>query len=332
MMVGRAEHWAFRQMLYRLRGQQGTVWLPSFNRDIELSQDRLATDSYLNIKKIGYAYTGGVIDGRQHILIDGTYPVQVSGLGAEPSPAEEHLNLLAAAGTPLSAGTFGSFMDTCRLASDDIEIMHHTDTDGAAECNLSFKSFRDPRAVPAIISYPIPASAKGVDFCGTPAPEEADCVNVDAGYWGYIHVDTSQGPDLSVMRPTWTFTLRRGGVDQAVVISSDNYTDWDGGLEPYPASLPYDYLYGYTVYFFTPASAIPRGEAGWATDPFIDGPPDTLRVNIIQYLYSNYIFPDGGDHGTQYATVVIPQLGFTSTVQIYDIIGLWPQGPGDFAI
>jgi hypothetical protein len=65
MMSGRAEHWQFRQMLYRLRGQQAAVWMPTFNRDIELSRAAASTDAFLNIKQIGYGYTGGSMDGQQ---------------------------------------------------------------------------------------------------------------------------------------------------------------------------------------------------------------------------------------------------------------------------
>jgi hypothetical protein len=154
------------------------------------------------------------------------YPVQVTGLGAEPSPAEEHLNLLAAAGTPLSAGTFGSFMDTCRLASDDIEIMHHTDTDGAAECNLSFRSFRDERTIPDAISSSIPVATQLSTLCGAPAAEESGCVpTFETGFWAKILVDTSLGPNIPVIGPwAWQFSFWRDGVFQARIYSSDNYT------------------------------------------------------------------------------------------------------------
>jgi hypothetical protein len=196
MMQGRAAHWAFRQMLYRLRGRQGTVWLPTFNRDIQLSQPALATDARLDVKKIGYAYTGGAVDGRQHVLLPGGLGAKVIGTGAPLSVKEERLTLAAPLGAALPAGTFGSFMDTCRLAADDIEIKHHTDTDGVAECNLGFRSFRDPRTAPAIISYPIPETAQGVTPCGAPAEGEGDCVNSESGWWFELVLDPTQGPNI----------------------------------------------------------------------------------------------------------------------------------------
>lgn len=168
LLSGRQEQWAFRQMLYRLRGQQAPVWLPTFNDDIELSSDALAADALIDIKKIGYAYTGGYnIGGRQHILLDGSIGREIIGLGAEPSAAEEQLVLDAALGVDLPSGTYGSFMDICRLGQDEIEIKHLTDSDGVAEAALSFRSFRDERTTPDPIDFPIPLSFERTNSCGS---------------------------------------------------------------------------------------------------------------------------------------------------------------------
>lgn len=170
MMRGRAEHWAFRQMLYRLRGQQAPIWLPTFNRDFQLSSSRLAADVYLDIKKIGYAYTGGLIDGREHIFINGPAPIAgaISGVGAAPTTAEERLTLSGALGTALAAGTTGSFLEIVRLSQDAVEISHLTDTDGVAECNLAFRAFRDERTPGAITTVPIPGATMRLVPCGEP--------------------------------------------------------------------------------------------------------------------------------------------------------------------
>jgi hypothetical protein len=293
MMVGRAEHWAFRQMLYRLRGQQSPVWMPTFNRDIELSQAALAANAYINVKKIGYAYTGGAIDGRQHLMLPGGLMAKISGTGAPPSAAEEHLTLTAGLGTDLPAGTFGSFVDTCRLASDDIEIMHHTDTDGAAECNMSFRSFRDPRTAPDPNDYPIPASVTSLEACGVPA--EDACVNLDSGWWakitwefdvGFNNPDPlGIGDDFHVSRPHrppgFGLQFYRGGVHIAAadMVSADNYTD-----HAFDTIATVDYQTSMTTYYFLPPSAIPRGPPGFATDPFVDGDPDDVQ-GFFQFDY-----------------------------------------------
>lgn len=197
MMRGRAEHAAFRQFLYRLRGQQGGIWIPTFNRDVQLSQPAVAADTKLDVKMIGYAYTGGAVSGRKHVLVNGTLMREISGTGDAPSEAEERLTLTAAVGTALLAGTTGSFMDTCRLAQDDIEITHHTDTDGVAECNMTFRAFRDERVPPAVLDSPIPAAAMNNDACGVPAGSEGDCyfppMDFD-GWWIKVLIDCSEFP------------------------------------------------------------------------------------------------------------------------------------------
>jgi hypothetical protein len=214
MMKGREEHWAFRQMLYRLRGQQAAVWLPTFNRDLEVARDCLAASSNLDIKQIGYAYTGGAISGRQHIRL-GSVMCKVTGTGAPVGLGEEHLNLAAPLGEDVPAGTFGMFMDTCRLATDDIEILHHTDTDGAAECNLSFRSFVDARAIVDPIDYPLPDADYSDTMCGTPAedgcvPDFAHEINDDDGDGVDDTLDGGGDGDGGTTDPTVTGSLLMG--------------------------------------------------------------------------------------------------------------------------
>lgn len=168
MLKGRAEHWAFRQMLYRLGGRQGAIWVPTYNQDFVLSRSRLAADAFLDIRKIGYDYTGGVVGGRNHVLIAGTTPAEIADVGVALDVSEERLTLAAALGQGYAAGTLGSFIDTCHLSSDDIEIVHHTDTDGTAECNLGFQSFVNDRTDDGPDYYPLAAAGVRTMECGTP--------------------------------------------------------------------------------------------------------------------------------------------------------------------
>lgn len=179
-LVGREEHWAFRQMVYRLRGQQGAVWVPTFNADVELSRGADAGDTQIDVKQVGYAYTGGVIDGRAHLLIDGTIPREITAVDVAPSPTEERLILDSALGSDLPAGVTASFMDTCRLGSDSIEIKHVTDSDGVAESTLSFRAFRDTRIAPDPTNYPIAVAARSGVNCGSPT--DGTCVPVLPAY------------------------------------------------------------------------------------------------------------------------------------------------------
>jgi hypothetical protein len=169
MMRGRAEHWAFRQFLYRLRGSAWPLWVPSFNRDLVLSRARLAGDAFVDVNKIGYEYTGGPVDGRRHILIGGAVGKEIDDVDDALSAAEERLSLTAALGTAFPAGTTASFMDICRLSQDDIEINHHTDTEGVAECSIGFRAFRDEREPDETVEYPIPTTAlRAVGCAWTP--------------------------------------------------------------------------------------------------------------------------------------------------------------------
>jgi hypothetical protein len=329
MMEGRAEHWAFRQMLYRLRGQQGTVWLPSFNRDIELSRAALAADAALNIKQIGYAYTGGAVDGRQHVLLPGEIGTKVISTGAPASASEEKLNLAAALGVALPAGAFGSFMDTCRLASDDIEIQHHTDTDGVAECNLGFRSFRDPRTPPATIDYPIPETAQSLFGCGEPAPEEADCTSLESGWWFEIVLDLTYGPILGDathnqiphLYPSWQIGLSH--LDDSPYPLGRSLQNSEADLYTAPEADPVTGRVS-RVTLRLPISAVTP------TDPLADEPtglPAKIHV-FMQFTYAEFSFPEGDGM----AVVTFRRPNGAAVTYIRDdtagpgmeIFGLWP--------
>lgn len=213
LIRGRAEHKAFRQFLYRLRGQQGAIWVPTFNRDFQLSQPSLVGDSKLIVKKIGYAYTGGAVSGRRHVLLNNGAMREITATGAAPSAAEERLNTSAPiGGVGLPAGSYGSFMDTCRLATDDIEITHHTDTDGVAECNLGFRAFRDERVPPAITTILIPTAAEIHETCGSPAVEDADCVDLETGWIARMIFEWDQNANVPAVAPFINIYFFRGGV------------------------------------------------------------------------------------------------------------------------
>lgn len=173
MLRGRAEHWEFRQFIYRLRGRAAPIWVPTFNKDITLSQPVAAGSATLDIKQIGYGYTGQAVSGRRHILVADT-PCEITGMASPPTAAEERLTLSAPLGVGLPAGTTGCFMDICRMSSDTVEITHLTDTDGVAEATVSYRAFRDERSEAMPVDYPIPAALMSPDSCSFPA--ESLCV------------------------------------------------------------------------------------------------------------------------------------------------------------
>jgi hypothetical protein len=172
--------------------------------------------------------------------------------------------------------------------------------------------------------------ATGIDPAKNGVTDSA-CVfeHIFIGDYGVLEFETDFGPNQPVMRPwSWSLALSRGGVTQATIYSSDNYSDYDSSTNAYPATPPYDFLSGWVSKFYNSAAAAPRGEPGWSSDPFAAGPPDHAILNI-QWPYSNYIFPGdstfGGDHGDMRLTILLPSGLVFATPIFSGIIGLWPQ-------
>ena len=271
MMVGRAEHWAFRQMLYRLRGAQAAIWVPSFNRDFELSQDRLAADAVLDIKQIGYSYTGGAVSGRAHVLIDDSVTAEINGTGAALSASEERLTLAAALGTDLPTGSFGSFLETCRLSDDTVEIKHYTDTSGAAECQLNFRSFRDER-VAVDAPFVTPTDVMNADPCGSVVADYFATLTFDYDVGGVLPT-----PGLQNVR---LVSFYRGGVEIASLTSSTGgWTDTvngDGNITQQSCRIGVGTFYNYTA----------------DDNPFAGGWPDQIHVQQ-QFPFGGFPYPPG---------------------------------------
>lgn len=165
--VGRQEQAEFRSFLYWMRGRQKAMWLPSFNQDFVTSRASALASVSLDIQKIGITYAGGVIDGRDVILVDGT-PGRITDIGAPQSAGEERLRIAAGLTGAVAAGEAGSFMSPARLNQDTVELLHHADSDGPLECSLTFQTFNNIRDASGPILYPIPEAAMNNISCGTP--------------------------------------------------------------------------------------------------------------------------------------------------------------------
>lgn len=174
LLRGRQEHAEFRSMLYRLRGRQRAVWLPSFNNDLVLARPTAAASANIDVKKIGYAYTGGIgVSGRRHILFrSDAAPIaaQIAAVGAPLAATEERLVLSGPVGAILPAGRVASFLEIARLDTDAIEIQHLTDTNGVSECSTPFRSFLDERLEDDENSVPLPAGVMNDSACGIVGP------------------------------------------------------------------------------------------------------------------------------------------------------------------
>ncbi len=167
---GAAEQFAFRQMLYRLRGQQKGIWLPTFADDVQIAAPANVAAASIDIRQVGLTYIGGPVDGRDRLFFaDGQIvPITASALAA----GNDRLTLGAGLATAKQIGDRASFIEKARLAQDSVEIEHIGDIDGLARSTLSFRAFAD-RRVPASASQPIPAAAMVETTCGSPAIQNA---------------------------------------------------------------------------------------------------------------------------------------------------------------
>lgn len=145
---GRQQQAELRDFLYWLRGRARALWVPTFNDDVRVSRNAALGANRLDIDNIGYAYTGGAVDGRNKLLfrLDGG-PSVVSIVDALDglSPEEEQLVVDPVTTEAVNADTYGSFLEVGRLDQDTVEITHHTDSDGTCEVSAAFRSFRNAR-------------------------------------------------------------------------------------------------------------------------------------------------------------------------------------------
>ena len=215
MLVGRQAQSEFRSMLYWLRGRQRAVWLPSFNEDIVTSRASALASTNLDIQKIGITYAGGVIPGRDVVRVNGT-PGRITALGAPQSPQEERLRIGAGLTAAVPAGRRGSFMSPARLNQDGIEILHHADTNGAAECSTTFKTFSNTRDAGGTIYKPIPAAIKLPFPCGS----DGGVFNLDAN--SFTSTMQNSGGIILVANPAHYLVVVKPSV-----ATSDGVLLWD---------------------------------------------------------------------------------------------------------
>lgn len=156
LIRGRQEHAEFRSMWYRLRGRSQAIWLPSFNDDVIVARDADMADTTLDIKKIGYQYTGGAITGRNHLYFRREeMAMKIVDVGVPLSLDEERLELEEVIGVDIPAGRKGCFLEAARLDQDEVEILHYTDTSGTSECQVAFRSYQDERIEDEAVGGPV---------------------------------------------------------------------------------------------------------------------------------------------------------------------------------
>lgn len=191
---GRSQLAGFRDLLYRHAGRAGQFWLPTFRRDLVLVNSPGSAATSFNIEKIGYEYTGGPVEGRQHVAIKhagGTIYREVEDVGPGPTSDTETVQISASLGLDLSPGLVRriSFMDVARFDQDDFEIVHHGGPDGLHEVNAVFRNIRNLRDPSGEIHYPIPVTDMNelpCDNCaGCPESEWFLKVTIETAPIGY---------------------------------------------------------------------------------------------------------------------------------------------------
>jgi hypothetical protein len=151
LYVGKQEHAKMRSLLYALRGQLQPIWIPTFADDLFIVAP--CSGNMLDVQMCGYSMFGRLVTGRTAIVIecyDGTrFFSNITGANVL-NATTERLNLsVASFGRTLTADTVKriSFMALARQAADNTDILHHTDSDGASEITLTFRSTPEIRNV-----------------------------------------------------------------------------------------------------------------------------------------------------------------------------------------
>ncbi|WOE76324.1 hypothetical protein [Alterisphingorhabdus coralli] len=166
ILIGAADRYAYRQMLYRLNGQQTAVWLPSFSDDITVATDAASGATSMLAEQFGLAYVGGPTSGKEHVILPDGQITRISNATLE-SDGNENLALVGPITGPVSSGDRISFIERTRLAQDAVEIEHLGDNEGVARSALTFKGVSEIRTATTAVQ-PIPQAEIGFAECGSP--------------------------------------------------------------------------------------------------------------------------------------------------------------------
>ena len=117
-----------RAWLAARKGRAVPFWVSTLRQDLLLAAPGNAVDTTITIEGIGYARFAFPHRARRHLALHlptGTLYRQV--VTATDGGATEALGLDAALGVTVPIGTLVSYLVLCRLDSDEIELVWHTD-------------------------------------------------------------------------------------------------------------------------------------------------------------------------------------------------------------
>lgn len=148
-MHGRAERARVRSWLYALRGRQRAVWRPTHADDLVLAATVAGPATAADVANVGLARFGGLRPGRRDLRIelrDGRAFHRRITAAVSLDEAVDRITFNAALGAEVRSRDVKriSFMALSRADSDETEIEHHTDSDGAADAAIVLRAVRDP--------------------------------------------------------------------------------------------------------------------------------------------------------------------------------------------
>lgn len=128
--------WNVRSLLHALRGQQVSFYLPTFSKDVNLSQTYLSGGSALTIFNVGYTrfvrQRAPKVNIRIHLTNGTTFDRTVTN-SAEVDETEEQLTISSPIGQDIAPEDVNriEFIEKVRIATDDI-IIEHANANGTA--------------------------------------------------------------------------------------------------------------------------------------------------------------------------------------------------------
>lgn len=143
-LVGRQKQYAFREMLYTIRGRAGSLWMPTFMSDFTLASAVTSGSVAIPMENCGYTAMNVRRPGREDLrfqMRDGSVFYRKVTASVVSSAAIETLTVDS--GVPFNLDPAEvvciSFMQPSRLFSDFVELQHLTDSDGLCICKSSWR-------------------------------------------------------------------------------------------------------------------------------------------------------------------------------------------------
>jgi hypothetical protein len=143
LLGNRARYSQIRALLYWLRGQYATLWVPTWHSDLQLAADIGASDPSITVEWAGHSLFGALAANWRDIrieLLDGTIYYRRLTSVAEQG-ATEALGIDVSLGVAVSRAQVRriSFLVLSEQAGDALELEHATDASGITRVSTRFR-------------------------------------------------------------------------------------------------------------------------------------------------------------------------------------------------